>query len=337
MDGDLLSTMGISTRDIWHALSISGLLVALILFLLAINSFWIEPWQKRRKVSQRLVEASHQHLTQINLLKEKLEGRSDRFAAIFGVRAQALMTNLQGQLLKADIFWDPLSFIGLILFLSAAGFFIGIFGMKSFTAGVLLACGMALIPYWYLRRKKNQKTLKFEAQLPEAMELMSRSLHAGHTLPSAMELLSGEMSPPLSTEMLIAFEEQRFGIGLADSLIHMVGRVDSQDLKYFVTAVLIQQETGGNLVELVEKIGHMIRGRLNFKVKIRALTADGRLSATILTILPIFMFVVLIIVKPEYEAVLIHDEFGRILLGVGTAFLLLGTYVLRKLVKSIEA
>ena len=258
---------------------------------------------------------SHQHLEQIRLLKEKFEGRSDRIAAILGINAQKFVTKTQSQLLKADIFWDPLTFIGLALFLSATGFFIGFLAVKSYFIGIVLACVMALIPYWYLNRKKKRKTLQFEAQFPEAMELLSRSLHAGHTLPSAIELLSGEMAPPLSTEMLIAFEEQRFGIGMADSLVHMVGRVDSPDLKYFVTAVLIQQETGGNLVELVEKIGRIIRARLNFKLKIRALTADGRLSAIILTILPIFLFIVLIIIKPKYEMVLINDAIRPNLVG----------------------
>ena len=328
--------MGISVRDVSYAMGISGLLVALILFLLAINSFLVEPWKKRRKVSLRLADVSHQHLEKVRLLKEKLESRSDRIAAILGTHAQKFVTKLQGQLLKADVFRDPLTFIGLALLLSATGFFIGLFAVKSFFVGVLLACLIALIPFWHLQRKKKRKTLQFEAQLPEAMELMSRSLHAGHTLPSAMELLSSEMAPPLSTEMLIAFEEQRFGIGIDDSLIHMVGRVDSPDLKYFVTAVLIQQETGGNLVELIEKIAHIIRARLNFKIKIRALTGDGRISAIVLTVLPIFMFLVLLIVKPEYEAVLIHEPLGRILLGGGIVFLLSGIYVLRKMVKSIE-
>ena len=92
MDMDILRVMGISSRDLWHVLGISGLLVALILFLLAINSFWIEPWKKRRKVSQRLTDVSHQHLEQIRLLKEKLEGRSDRIAAILGIHAQKFVT-----------------------------------------------------------------------------------------------------------------------------------------------------------------------------------------------------------------------------------------------------
>jgi tight adherence protein B len=337
MDADILRRLGITARDIQLALGFSGLLLAVILFLLAINSFWIEPWKKRRKVSRRLAEASYQHLEHIRLLKEKSESRSERLAGIFGTRAQHLVIKIQGQLLKADIFWDPLSFIGLALILGAAGFCIGIFGVRSSFVAILLGCVTALIPYWHLRRKRKRKTLQFEAQLPEAMELLSRSLHAGHTLPSAMELLSSEMAPPVGTEMMIAFEEQRFGIGIDDSLVHMVARVDSRDLKYFVTAVLIQHETGGNLVELVEKIGHIIRARLNFKIKIRALSADGRLSALVLTILPIFMFFLLLLVKPDYEAALINEPFGRTLLGGSIVLILLGVYVLRKMIKSIEA
>jgi len=337
MGSDILRVLGITAGDLGRALGISGLLVALILFLLGINALWIEPWRKRRKVSQRLAEVSFQHLEQIRLLKEKLEGRSDRIAAVLGIHAQHFVAKMQSQLLKGDIFWDPLTFIGASFCLGVIGLLIGIFGLRSYFFGILLAGGLALIPYWYLQSKKKRKTLQFETQMPEAMELLSRSLHAGHTLPSAIELLSQEMAPPLSTEMLIAFEEQRFGIGVADSLVHMVARVDSPDLKYLVTAVLIQQETGGNLVELIEKIGQIIRARLNFKIKIRALTGDGRLSAIILIVLPIFLFFLFLIIRPEYEAVLITESFGRTLLAGGMAFLLLGIYVMRKLIKSIEA
>lgn len=334
---DILRILGISSRELWHALSLSGLLVGIILLLLAINTFWIEPWKKRRKVSKRLEEASHKHLQQIKLLKEKLEGRSDRIAAVLGVFPQKKISELQSQLLKADIFWDPLSFLGLTFFLGVVGIFLGIFGVQSTLSAVLLGGGLGSIPYWYLTRKKKRKALQFEALMPDAMELLARSLRAGHTLPSAIELLSSEVGAPVGTEMLIAFEEQRFGISMADSLVNMVQRVDSQDLKYFVTAVLIQQETGGNLVELVEKIGHLIRSRLNFKIKIRALTADGRLSANVLSVLPVFMFFLLLLIKPEYESLMITTPLGRKILMVGAVVLLLGILMLNKLVKSVEA
>ena len=328
---------GVASRDIIYALTLSGMLVVIIMFLLAMKYFLVEPWGKRRRVAQRLSEASQQHFQQIRLLKEKLESRSDKIAAVFGTFGQKKIAALQGQMLKADILWDPLTFIGVLIFAGMLGFFFGILGLKSFWGSVLLACGAASIPYWYLRRKKKRKTSQFEAQLPDAMELLARSLRAGHTLPSAIELLSTEVAHPLGTEMQISFEEQRFGISMAESLVHMVERVDSLDLKYFVTAVLIQQETGGNLVELVEKIGQIIRARINFKMKIRSLSADGRLSAMILGILPIFMFLLLFFLRPEYEAVLIHEEFGRKLLLGAAVSMLAGLYVMNKLIKAIEA
>ena len=121
------------------------------------------------------------------------------------------------------------------------------------------------MPFWYLKRRKNRKTLQFETQLPEAMELLSRSLHAGHTVPSAIELLSLEMVAPLSTEMLIAFEEKRFGIDTADS-VHMVGRWTA-GLKIFCHGSFNPATNGRQPGRVIEKIGRIIRSRLNFKVK----------------------------------------------------------------------
>jgi tight adherence protein B len=327
----------ISLKDLWHALELSGILVGIILFMLTVYYFLVEPVRKRRKVSQRLVAASQDYLQQMTILREKLKDRSNRFSYIFGTLGSKKIAALQGQLLKGNIFWDPLTFVGLTLLLGATGFCLGSMALRSYLWALLLACVLGAIPWRYLKRAKRKKAMEFEVQLPDAMELLARSLRAGHTLPSAIELLSEEMVPPLATEMRIAYEEQRFGIGMPEALVNMLERVDSHDLSYFVTAVLIQQETGGNLVELTEKIGHIIRARLNFKLKIFALTADGRLSALILTVLPIFMFFLLLGIKPEYEGVLIYADFGRQLLFVSALFIVSGIYIMRKMVKDIEA
>ena len=138
------------------------------------------------------------------------------------------------------------------------------------------------MPIFFLRWKKKRKTMKFEKQMPEAMELLARSLRAGHTLPSTLELVAQEIPPPLGKEMRITYEEQRLGLSVSQALRRMSERVASQDLRYFVTAVLIQTETGGNLAEILENIGHLIRERLKLKGKVKALTAEGRFSALIL-------------------------------------------------------
>ncbi len=172
--------------------------------------------------------------------------------------------------------------------------------------------------------------------MPDAMELLARSLRAGHTLPSAIELLGEEMDAPMGTEMKIAYEEQKYGLSVSDSLLHIMERVESMDLKYFVSAVLIQQETGGNLAELMEKIAHVIRSRLNFKAKVRGLTATGRLSAGIMIVTPVVTFFLLLIAAPYYERILFESSIGRKVLSAGIVSATIGSLILRKLIRSVQ-
>jgi tight adherence protein B len=144
------------------------------------------------------------------------------------------------------------------------------------------------------------------------------------------------MEDPMAAEMGIAYEEQKFGISVAEALLHTLERVDSMDLNYFVAAVLIQQETGGNLAELMENIAHVIRSRLNFKAKVRGLTAMGRLSTIIMVIVPIVIFFVLMLVANKYERVLVETSTGRTMLMAGVVSLLIGGYLLKKLINSVE-
>ena len=172
--------------------------------------------------------------------------------------------------------------------------------------------------------------------MPDAMELLARSLRAGHTLPSALELIGTEMESPMGSEMGIAYEEQQYGISTSEAMVHMLERVDSLDLKYFVSAVLIQQETGGNLAELMDNIAKVIRSRLNFKAKVRGLTAMGRISTTIMIIVPIIAFFLLMLVAHQYEKALVQTPVGRTMLMAGVVCVLIGGYLLKKLINSVE-
>ena len=163
--------------------------------------------------------------------------------------------------------------------------------------------------------KKRRKVARIEKQMPEGMELLARSLRAGHTLPSAMNLLSVEMDAPLGTEIGIVYEEQRLGLGLSKALRRMGERVASRDLWYFITAVLIQTESGGNLAEIMENIGQIVRNRLNLKGKVQALTAEGRFSAIILLLLPIVILVGLVLHEPQLHYALIPGPIGNEDLG----------------------
>jgi tight adherence protein B len=184
-----------------------------------------------------------------------------------------------------------------------------------------------------MRWRRLVKTKKFERQMPDAMELLARSLRAGHTLAATLDLVSQEIPPPLGYEMRITYEEQRLGLSQAQAMRRMGDRVDSQDLRYFVTAVLIQSETGGNLVEIMENIGFIIRERLKLKSKVRGLTAEGRFSAAVLSLMPVGTFIALYFLNRDYVTVLLQDPLGSKMLLGAIISIFLGAAVMKKMVQ----
>ena len=329
--------LNISLKDLWYAGVLAVVLVAVILLFMAIYHFFIEPARKRQKVNRRLSEGHHERLQRIQILKERSENPKDWWTKLIKfIVGEKRLAKLKTHMLQADINQDPGTFLRIILYPFALGFLIGFFFLNNAVLGLVLGCALGSIPFFYIKWKRKDKTKKFEAQMPDAMELLARSLRAGHTLPSAFELIGNEMEDPMAAEMGIAYEEQKFGISVAEALVHTLERVDSTDLNYFVAAVLIQQETGGNLAELMENIAHVIRSRLNFKAKVRGLTAMGRLSTTIMIIVPIGIFFVLMLVANQYEKVLVETSTGRTMLIMGVVLVMIGGYLLRKLVNSVE-
>jgi len=324
-------------RDLWYAGVLAVVLVAVILLIMAIYQFLIEPARKRQKVNRRVSEGYQERFQRIQILKERSGNQAvwwtKLLKTIFGEKRLA---KLETRMLQADIHQDPGTFVRISLYPVALGLVIGFLFLKNTALGLLVGCALGTIPFFYIKWKRQNKTKQFEAQMPDAMELLARSLRAGHTLPSALELIGNEIENPMGAEMGIAYEEQQFGISTSEALVHMLERVESLDLKYFVAAVLIQQETGGNLAELMENIAHVIRSRLNFKSKVRGLTAMGRISTNIMVIVPIGAFFLLMVVAHEYEKALVQTPVGRIMLMSGVACILIGGYLLKKLMNSIE-
>ena len=321
--------------DIWKAAILSAVLVAVILLVMAIYQIFIEPSRRRRKISQRLSQG--EHFRRIQILKERSSNQAGWYQILLKkVLGPNRLARLQTRMLQADIYRKPGTFLSWVSLGALGGFGIGFWALSSILLGLVIGGGVGVLPFLYLKWRRTNKTLQFEKQMPDAMELLARSLRAGHTLPSAIELLGEEMGDPMGTEMNIAYEEQKFGISISDSFTHMLERVHSQDLSYFVSAVLIQQETGGNLAELMETIAHVVRGRLNFKAKVRGLTAMGRLSNTIMIAVPIVVFFVLMVIAPQYEKALVNTSTGRTMLLGGVVLAGLGYYALRKIINSVE-
>jgi tight adherence protein B len=326
----------ITQRDLWYAAILSVTLVAVILLMVAIYQFLIEPSRRRRKVSRRLKEGYQEQFQRIQILKERADAKGGWWPQLLKILlGEKRLIKLRTWMMQADLHQDPGIFLRRTLYLVVAGFVAGAWWFRNPLLGLFLGGGLGIVPFFYLKWKRQGKTRQFEAQMPDAMELLARSLRAGHTLPSALELLGEELEHPMGTEMGIAYEEQQFGISTPDALLHMLERVESMDLRYFVAAVLIQQETGGNLAELMENIAQVIRSRLNFKSKVRSLTAMGRISTTIMIITPILTFFGLMLIANQYEKVLVFTPVGRTMLVAGILLICFGGFLLKKIINAV--
>jgi tight adherence protein B len=194
--------------------------------------------------------------------------------------------------------------------------------------GLIAALGPLL--YLYFRRKS--RLAKFGAQLPEALELVARALRAGHSLASGFRLVSEEMRPPIGIEFQKAYESQNFGVPLEQAIEEMTERVPNLDLRFFATAVILQRQTGGDLAEILDKIGHLVRERFKIWGQIQALTGEGRLSGIVLLAMPPALFLVMFRMNPEYCMVLFRDPMGQQMLGGAIVMQILGALVIRKIV-----
>ena len=197
------------------------------------------------------------------------------------------------------------------------------------------ACS-AFIPFLILGIKRSRRITAFNAGLPDAIDMIARSLRAGHSMVASISIVAEHAVQPVSTEFAEVFRKQNFGLPLRDALTHLLERVPSQDLRVLVTAILVQKDTGGNLAEILDRTVRVIRERLRIQGEIRTHTAQGRMTGWILCALPVVMLVLINIVNPGYSSVLFHDPFGRHLLYAGGVLLALGAFVIRQIVNGIE-
>jgi tight adherence protein B len=217
-----------------------------------------------------------------------------------------------------------------------------VFALSGYLAGALLtinrviplvfAASLALIPFLYVIRKKKKRMEKFQKQLPEGLELIARSLRAGHAFTGGMKLAASEFDDPLGPEFTETLDEINFGVSVSDALKNLARRVDCPDLRYFVVSVILQRETGGNLAEIIESIGYIIRERFKLKGKIRILAAEGKLSAIILVAIPFFVIIVLRFTSPEYINALLFEPSGRIMGAVALVMMVMGIFVMKKMI-----
>jgi tight adherence protein B len=190
----------------------------------------------------------------------------------------------------------------------------------------------AFIPFMVIRGKRNKRMRQMDEQLPDSMDLMTSALRAGLSLPAALQLVAQEGPSPLAEEFGYTFDEQNLGMDIKDAMVNMARRIDSLDIKFFVTAVVVQRETGGNLAEIMENIAHIIRERFRILGDVRSLTAHGRFSGVILSVLPIAMGFLIALIAPDYMLGFIRDPIGQILLLAALFLQLMGFIWIRRVV-----
>ena len=189
-----------------------------------------------------------------------------------------------------------------------------------------------VIPFLWLLNKRRKRLKTFASQLPDALELVARALRAGHSLAAGMHVVAEEMPSPIADEFGRVYEEQNLGIPLEDSMRAICERVPNLDLRFFVTSVAIQRQTGGDLAEILDKIGYVIRERYRILGQVAALTAEGRLSGVILILLPFSLFLLMLYIKPDYVEKLWTHELGIKMSVFALIAQILGAVVIRKIV-----
>src|SRR5437773_6427074 len=198
--------------------------------------------------------------------------------------------------------------------------------------GLPAALGAGAIPTVIASAIRQRRFNKFEEQFPEALDLLGRAVRAGHAFTTGLEMIAKECAEPLAGEFRTTFEEQNFGLPLRDALLNLTERVPIIDVRFFVTALLIQKETGGNLAEILDGLSRVIRDRFRIYREVRVRTAQGRLTAGILIALPIMMGFILSVLNPKYIGVLFTDPLGPIVLVTAAVMQIIGSAILWKII-----
>jgi tight adherence protein B len=241
-------------------------------------------------------------------------------------------TKLQDFLTQSGLTIKPAKLLLVSAVAGLAAYLIASYFLLHFYFALPIGIVMALAPIGYVAFMRNRRLRKFEEHFPEALDLLGRAVRAGHAFTTGLEMISKECPEPLAGEFRTAFEEQNFGLPLRDALLNLTERVPIIDVRFFVTALLIQKETGGNLAEILDGLSRVIRDRFRIYREVRVRTAQGRLTAGILIALPIMMMIMLSILNPKYVGVLFTDPLGPITLIVAAVMQIIGSAILWKII-----
>jgi tight adherence protein B len=261
------------------------------------------------------------------LMRDSMSSFSESVSSFFGRLGHLpLLLEQADSPVKADMFYamtGGLACVGLVVAIVAQS------PPPLYPVAAILTGVLPLM--WILWRRKRRFDA-FSKQLPDALELIARALRSGHSLSSGLHVVIDEMPAPISTEFGMAYEQQNLGQSIDQALKSMLKRVPNMDLKFFVTAVVIQRQAGGDLAEILDKIGHIIRERFKILGAVQALTGEGRISGIVLMAMPIAIFIAVYQLNPDYMMTLFRDPMGKTMLAVAAGLQVLGAVVIKKII-----
>jgi len=267
----------------------------------------------------------------VALLRDELLSRIPAFDTL--LRRSERVSALQKMLAQGNVDVRAGNFLMFCavstLVFAAAAFFAGgtvLFGW----AGALLGF---FVPYAYASHKRSKRFQQFEEKFPEAIDTLARAVRAGHAFTTALEMIASEVSEPVAGEFRQLYEEQKFGLPVRDALINLADRVPLVDVKFFVTAVMLQRETGGNLAEILDNLSYVIRERFKILRQVRVHTAQGRLTMMLLMALPPVVVAVMLVLNPGFIRPLFTDPLGHALIVGGITLQTMGYFVIRRIIR----
>jgi tight adherence protein B len=247
--------------------------------------------------------------------------RSERVSAIQDALLQAGMKFRAGNFLLLCVFCGVVAGLATVLYTR-----------NPAIAWAALIIG-GFLPYSVVSYRRQKRFERFEELFPEAIDTLARAVRAGHAFTTAIEMISNEIAEPLATEFRKLFEEQKFGMPVRDALMNLTERVPLVDVKFFVTAVMLQRETGGNLAEILDNLSYVIRERFKIQRQVRVHTAQGRLTMALLMAMPPTVVTILLVFSPDFVRPLFYDPIGHALLVLSIALQTVGYFVIRKIIK----
>jgi tight adherence protein B len=249
------------------------------------------------------------------------------------LRRSERVSAIQDSLLQAGMKFRAGNFLVLCMVCGIlAGLAVLIVSKNPAIAWAALIIG-AFLPYAFVSYRRQKRFEKIEELFPEAIDTLARAVRAGHAFTTALEMISNEISEPLASEFRQLFEEQKFGLPVRDALMNLTVRVPLVDIKFFVTAVMLQRETGGNLAEILDNLSYVIRERFKIQRQVRVHTAQGRLTMALLMAMPPTVVAVLLVFSPDIVRPLFYDPLGHVLLVGAITLQTIGYFVIRKIIK----